>query len=274
MIILCRGEEWLLHLLLVIDPTRKNILLEKQACLLDLHSLFLTLRILLHHLDEVLARLSTSFFDDLVKVDHTIREVYDLEIKFWRIQLVKVFDYVRDRPWSMPLAWILVVDQAHPDYVLDREDSLSAICIIIHESQHSDIARHICAEDAHVIVEKLVAEQCMGKHHLSHSDRTTPADVVVHTDLELALLPLLQRGQENLYLLNISLEQRPELSPITEPQQGSEFQLELLREDADLLLYSLSSICIQAVCVLQQEDGQLICPPYLHLICAEELDEL
>lgn len=57
----------------------------------------------------------------------------------------------------MPLPRILIVDEAHSDNVLNRKDPLGTIGVVIHESEHSDIAGHVGAEDTHVIVGQLVS---------------------------------------------------------------------------------------------------------------------
>ena len=109
---------------------------------------------------------------------------------------------------------------------------------------------------------------------MSHSNRAAPPDVICYTDLKLALLPLLNCGEENLDLFNIVLKQSSEISSITEPKKGSELLLEFLRENADLLFDALFSISVETVGVLKKENRQLVCPAYLNLVSAKELNKL
>ena len=72
-IVFLLAEEGLLHdVSLAIDTTGQDVLLEQKTGLLDLNGLVLRSWILLHKLDEVLARLLAAGLLYLVVIDHSV----------------------------------------------------------------------------------------------------------------------------------------------------------------------------------------------------------
>ena len=173
----------------------------------------------------------------------------------------------------MPLAGILVVDEAHPNNILHREDTLRSISIIIHQSEHSHIRGHLLAEHPEVIPVQLVPEQSMGEHHLGDSDSAAPSNVVCDPNLELSFVSFLLRRQKDIYFLVIVQKQWFEIAPIAEPEQRPEALLKLVLTYTDLLVNSLLAVFVNGKLVIEEEDGKLIGSFDLDLFLAEELDK-
>jgi len=73
-----------------------------------------------------------------------------------------------------------------------------------------------------------------------------------------------------LHFLDVILQKWSEVSPVAEPEQGPELLLELVLQDADLLIDALLTILVNSEHVVEQEYRQLIRSFDLNLIRAEE----
>ena len=116
-------------------------------------------------------------------------------------------------------------------------------------------------------------EHGVRKHHLRDPDRAPPANIVRNPNLQLPFHPFSLGCEENLHFFDVVLEQRLEVAPIAEPEQGPELLLKLILTDADLPIDPFLAVFVDGEHVIEQKDGQLVRSFHLNLIRAEELDE-
>jgi len=118
------------------------------------------------------------------------------------------------------LSWVLIVDQAHPHDVLDRESACFAVSVVVDKLKHLQVGILLTDKVFHRVVVHFVLEDTVGYEHLCHSDGAPPADIIVVAYFQLASLALVQtrKRQECFYLLQVGLEQWLEISFVTEPR--------------------------------------------------------
>jgi len=62
--------------------------------------------------------------------------VNDLEVIEWLIQLVQIPYDVWNRAGSVPLAWILVIQETHTHNILDGKSACLTVRVVVDQFQH------------------------------------------------------------------------------------------------------------------------------------------
>ena len=202
--------------------------------LLHLKQLIRSQILLLHQLDQVLARCLFCSLPNLVIVNHTIGKVHDLKVLKRLVHLIEIPEDIWNRTWSVPLTWILIVNQAHSCNVLDRKNTLWPISVVIHHLQDSDIGASLLNEAFHGVFSlEGMPQDAMSCKHLRDPYCAAPADIIVQADFYLAALRLVQvwQSEEHFNLFDVTLEKRLEVSPIAKVHQSSKATLEAISSD-------------------------------------------
>ena len=119
-----------------------------------------------------------------------------------------------------------------------------------------------------------MAQEGVCEHHLGHSDRAAPADVISDPNFELAVLPLPHSGHKQLYLHYVVLKKWAEVTPVAEPKQSPKLCLEVILDRLYLLIVVLYFVLVsEAELVVKQKDGQLVWPLDFNLLCPKKTFE-